>query len=486
VLDDEHGNSALHVAVMLENAEMVETLVALGALPTAHNHYGMTPLHMAAALPGLTILKRLVEHGNVSNLNLLDSRGNPPLFYAVNAGRLQNVKYLHSVQVELTLANTAGFTAAHIAVCSFSVQILQFLQEAGAPLDTEARDSLTPIKIAAAVGSMDCFLMLWELPSSQSPVVQSAVLALAASGGHLAIIRWIFNAVFGAKAATSEQSEATVNETLKQALTYNQPEVVNWLLFEERYVALLHIGQQSWLLHRAVEFGMVGVVARLLELGAEANATDENGMTPLLIAGLTGQVKLVHSLIEKGANLRARDNRDYGVLHHACRSERAEGVISALLDLGLSPNEHNKNGESPLMVAVGQANGAAVRLLVGHVRSSLAPRDPLGALGLWSQGPYLQAVTELLDSEFVPDRGPPLLKTPTHSYLTGTYMGLPVLAMQHRAPVNMRAFSDQISLVNHLRHRNLVSFLGAFQDGDSASYVQVKSAMILQHFFYIV
>jgi ankyrin repeat protein len=158
-LEDEHGFTALHMAVGLESLELTDLVLSLGAISTTPDHYGITPLHIAAELASLSLLKMMVERGSVAHCNVLDARGNPPLFYAINAGRLQNVKFLqrfslllacslfpyplttrNSVHAELALVNTAGFTAAHLAVCSFSPQILQCLLDAGAPMDLPASE----------------------------------------------------------------------------------------------------------------------------------------------------------------------------------------------------------------------------------------------------------------------------------------------------------------------------------------------------------
>ena len=49
---DDRGYSALHVAALFEQTQMVELLVDLGALVNAADHYGRTALHLACMRGG--------------------------------------------------------------------------------------------------------------------------------------------------------------------------------------------------------------------------------------------------------------------------------------------------------------------------------------------------------------------------------------------------------------------------------------------------
>ena len=49
---DDRGYSALHVAALFGQTQMVELLVDLGALVNAADHYGRTPLHLVCMRGG--------------------------------------------------------------------------------------------------------------------------------------------------------------------------------------------------------------------------------------------------------------------------------------------------------------------------------------------------------------------------------------------------------------------------------------------------
>jgi len=58
----------------------------------------------------------------------------------------------------------------------------------------------------------------------------------------------------------------------------------------------------------AVEKGDSGVVAFLVEHGADVNAKDNNGITPLMYAVEKGDSEVVAFLVEHGAKVNAKDN----------------------------------------------------------------------------------------------------------------------------------------------------------------------------------
>ena len=114
-------------------------------------------------------------------------------------------------------------------------------------------------------------------------------------------------------------------------------------------------------------------VSDLLNHGAEINAKDRSGRTPLMIASALGYTDLASFLIDRGADVGAIDNMQMSVLHEAVNSD-CESMMRLLL--GCYRNEGRsdefvtirdvKRGETALHVAVRKDCSSIFDLLLKH------------------------------------------------------------------------------------------------------------------------
>ena len=122
--------------------------------------------------------------------------------------------------------------------------------------------------------------------------------------------------------------------------------------------------EQMTALHMNMSNCISGVdteVARmLLDAGADANATDEAGVTPLMLA--TSSMEAVQMLLAAGADAKAVSKTGYTALHSACQTDSAVAVVKLLLDSGAKVHVNQATldfGTTPLMLAAKRSEGAA-------------------------------------------------------------------------------------------------------------------------------
>ena len=72
----------------------------------------------------------------------------------------------------------------------------------------------------------------------------------------------------------------------------------------------------------ASKYGELKIVKLLLEKGADINAKDNRGYTPLSEASIYGQLEVAKLLLEKGANVNAKDNDGVTCLLYTSPSPR--------------------------------------------------------------------------------------------------------------------------------------------------------------------
>ncbi len=115
--------------------------------------------------------------------------------------------------------------------------------------------------------------------------------------------------------------------------------------------------------------GFHKIVTKLLDTGIDVNKRYGNDLTVLMwAAGFSNDVppkdgeETVRMLIERGADVRLRDNRGWSALSTAAYRNHG-GVITQLIAAGASPKVRSKQGKTPLDLARGAQSHKAAQVL---------------------------------------------------------------------------------------------------------------------------
>lgn len=118
-------------------------------------------------------------------------------------------------------------------------------------------------------------------------------------------------------------------------------------------------------LHFAARWGTVAHVRYLLAEGAQVNARDFNGFTPLILASAGGSSAVVTELLHAGADIAARSEFGMSALHFAANLNNPN-VIQILLSYGASIGSRDDRGQTPLHTAAGASAFESMRLLLNN------------------------------------------------------------------------------------------------------------------------
>ena len=285
------GGMALHIAAECGNEEVVLTLLNHGAEVNAENYSQdkMTALHMAAMNGHNLIIQLLLDHG-ADILAKTTYNGNS-LHLATMAGHVDAAKVLIDNGASLDARNDNGSSPLHCAIISRTtkdqrrpqrLEAARYLLAHGANTETTGKYGYTPLILAATEGFASMVQLLLKNGAN-----------IKARGNSY---RW--TSLHYASYCDEEDSEK---------------------LEAARY---------------------------LLAHGADIEATNKAGFTPLLIAAQQGSVSMVQFLLNKRANVEVQDNRGWTPLHCAS-SWFIEKNASGLLEVGKSLLAHGANVNAP-------------------------------------------------------------------------------------------------------------------------------------------
>jgi ankyrin repeat protein len=281
---------------------------------------------LAVLLADLRLLRALI--GARIDLNLRHA-GLTPLLAATRDswhGRPEAVMTLLANGADPRLADAEGRAPLHGAALSVDPAVAALLLDAGAPLDPIDPEGWSPLGVACANGNWRQAKFLLERHAKPEP-----------EGGQPALLA----------AAGGEDDAAGVKLLLK---------------FKARVDARGRLNRSA--LHVACLAGNPQIAQALLEAGADVNARDEHGITPLIEATRAGSIETLRMLAARRPDAAAVDNLGRNALAIACQSARG-GVetVDQLIAMGVDPAQPCRDGRLPIDYAVAAGRWARVARL---------------------------------------------------------------------------------------------------------------------------
>ncbi|KAK2591217.1 hypothetical protein QQS21_011102 [Conoideocrella luteorostrata] len=151
--------------------------------------------------------------------------------------------------------------------------------------------------------------------------------------------------------------------------------------------------RDAWLLRTAKE-GQEDVAKLLLKKGADIEAKDKYGQTPLSLATEEGREAVAKLLLDKGADIEAKDKHGRTPLSLATK----EAMTKLLLEKGADIEAKDKYGQTPLSLATEEGREAMAKLLLDK-GADIEAKDKHGRtpLSLAAQKGYQDVAKLLLD-----------------------------------------------------------------------------------------
>lgn len=190
VLQDDEGDTPLHLAIAQGNLPLTSYLVALltGAKMNLDifNYIKQTPLHLAVITQQHAVIVMLVKGG--ANANLPDRFGRTAMHLAVESqdiGSLQALTHATNPRLDLEIRNFDGFTALHGSVIKGSIAMAQFLISIGANVNTpDGKSGMTALHHAVESKSIEMIQLLIRKGASVNSTTFGGGTALHLASGY--------------------------------------------------------------------------------------------------------------------------------------------------------------------------------------------------------------------------------------------------------------------------------------------------------------
>lgn len=302
------GQTPLFSAVRAGKMDIIRAVLERGADINTQNVYGDTPLHLAArgdgrGAPNADLLKALIEAG--ANPNLANARGDLPLHLALR----------RDIALDRTFNYQSGDypASANPNAVPRGLQLVPLIDKT----DINARDGngFSPLLLAIITRDAESR----DLVRDRNPKTDSTT--------------QLFDAVAGGESAKVAQ-----------------------LLTAKPYLAFFRLADGSTPLHVAALWGTLGAAGELVKRGADLNARDARGFTPLhdALKNPTGRfsrraINMSAFLLGKGADANISTPSGDAPLHLAARAGDAE-LVTLLLDKGAKINARGESGDTALLI----------------------------------------------------------------------------------------------------------------------------------------
>jgi cytohesin len=299
------------VAAMVD---VVELLLANGADVKARDGNDVTPLHLAAATGQPTLIEMLIAKG--ANINARSKEGVTPLYVAAKLDRARAAETLIAHGAEIDARTVGGHTALASSAAEGHRGPAELLVAHGADVNVKDHTGKTPLVWALSAAAL-------VSPSGQKIASSMSAERSAAEKQKLREIaknakgQWREIAILLIRHGAQTNPGPESDQPLFLAALIGDAELVTELVEHGAEINDAKGGETA--LHCAIAERHKEAATVLINKGASLNAQSiRRGLTPLhFLAGIFDDGELAELMIQRGANVNARDKQGITPLRYA-------------------------------------------------------------------------------------------------------------------------------------------------------------------------
>jgi cytohesin len=272
----------LHLAAREGDLAVVETLLAEGASVSCVDEDGLMPLHYAALQGNPAAIRVLLKYKALLRVPIRDEDVEA-IHLAVRAGKAKAVAALLDAGLSPeTRLGKSGTMLLHEAARFGRAEVIELLVRRKAPVDSLNSERQTPLHIAAREGHSDAVKALLKagaVVDLKQEATGLTALHYGAREGHADAIKALL-----AQGAAVDAVDKVGDTALHMAAAQGHLQAADALIAGKADINAAGGTDKNTPLHEAVEGGEVEMVRLLLAHRANANAKNEDGLTPYELA----------------------------------------------------------------------------------------------------------------------------------------------------------------------------------------------------------
>lgn len=385
----------------------IKELIAAKANVTAADESGQTPLMLAAANSEGELVPLLLAAGAKPSINAKDKNGRTALINAAGAYRDSShatIMVLLANGAKVNDADNDGVTSLMLASKASLAGLMRTLLKAGADLSVNAKDKQGQTALMyfvdgfnqSAIAMTAAFKVLLAAGANvnatdangQSALMHAVVSYFDAKAGHVQMLI--------AAGANVNQIDVKGQTALMLAARISSVELVNALLKggaaatintkdKEGNTALLSSLAQ-------LSYAPAATIKALIAAGANVDAVNAEGQTPLILAAQRNNLAMIKTLLEAHASINVRDKSGKTALMyiHPDGINPTSEIVQILIAAGAALTNPDNDGETPLMEAASKDYNLAIveALLATDAKTSLNAKDHSGMTALMRASCY--------------------------------------------------------------------------------------------------
>ena len=342
-------------ASLSSSGEFIETLIDLGANVNAQRTYDkLTPLILSADWNNFMAVYLLLDHGADANIARADAC--TPLHLAVINGHQNLVKLFLEKNALINTQDAEGNSPLHTAVSEGFFDITKLLVKKGSNVNLQNKEGRTPLFLGVKNKHEQLIKLLIENEADVSigykeNSTERFYLVRGKERGraawHYVLVKKHLLGLFLKLANGGSLNVADFGDVLRSGQGKDPPEGTRNKLQKEHESMFKEITDTT-LLHIASEIiNEPEIIDLLVKSGANVNAQDAEGFTPLHMAAIHGNLKIVKKLVdlEADVNIATTDGKNAAELAHLNEELEIEEYLESKMASSQSTKEKKDDSE---------------------------------------------------------------------------------------------------------------------------------------------